>query len=48
VYVSGVLRGQKRMLDPVVAELQLVESHPIWELGTELRSSGRATGSLNH
>lgn len=33
---AGTLRGQKRALDPLELELQVVRSHPTWVLGTKL------------
>lgn len=39
--------GQKRVPDLLELELQTVVSHPVWVLGTELRSSVRAAIVLN-
>jgi hypothetical protein len=41
-------RDQKGLSDPLELELQAVVSLPVWVLGTELRSSRRAPGVLNH
>jgi hypothetical protein len=37
---------QKRELDPVELELEVVVTHPMWMLGIKLRSSGRATSAF--
>jgi hypothetical protein len=42
----SVHRCQKAALDPLKPELQAVVRPLAWVLGTELRSSGRAAGSL--
>lgn len=54
VYVSviwacvGAIRGQKRVLDPVLAGDAGVASHPVWVHETELRYCGRAVRALHH
>lgn len=45
---ASVCGDQKRTLDLLRLELQVVASHPVWILGTDLVSSGK-TGSIpNH
>lgn len=41
-----LLKGQKRALDPLKRELQMVESHHVGA-GKHLRSPGRRTSVLN-
>lgn len=41
-------RGQKMTTDPLKLELQVVSSHPIQALGTQLQSSWKAVCALNH
>lgn len=43
----GGLASQKRALDPLKLELQVVVSCPTSLLGTELMSSARAANALN-
>lgn len=38
---------QVKVIDPLELELQEVESHLLWEPGTELRSPARAMKPLN-
>lgn len=38
--------GQKRALNPLQQELQIIVSHPVWVLERELRFSGRSVHSL--
>jgi hypothetical protein len=42
-----VHRSQKRVLDPLELELQVVVSHPKWKLESELGSSARAVSALD-
>ena len=39
--------GQWRAVDALELELQEFVSHPLWVLGTRLRTSGRAVSALN-
>lgn len=39
---------QEGIAAPMEMELQVVESHPTWALGTELRLFGRALATPNH
>ena len=51
VYVTCVqvpTEAREEELDPLDLKLQVVVSHPMWVLGTELGSSGRAASSINH
>lgn len=43
----GTRGGQKKASDPLVLGLQAVESHPLWVLGTKLKSRVRAASVLN-
>lgn len=42
-----VHKGSKRLLDPMKPELKVVVSCSVWVLGTYLRSSARASNTLN-
>jgi hypothetical protein len=44
----GTCGDQKRVLDLLELELQVVMNHPIWVLGTKLGSPGRAARALKH
>lgn len=39
-------RGQKEASDPTELELQAVESHPAWGLGTEFRPSSSVASAF--
>lgn len=45
-YVFGAHGGQKRVLDPLKLELQMILSH-LWVLGIEPGSCGRAASDLH-
>lgn len=45
-HVSGVCRGQKKVLDPLELVLQVVVSIQLWVLGLELQSSGRTDSAV--
>lgn len=45
---SDAYGGQKWVLDLLELEIQVVVSHSTWVLGSEFRSSGRATDTFNH
>lgn len=45
---AGVLRGQQSVLDFSEAGVQIVVSHQVWLLGTELGSSANTVYILNH
>ena len=47
MYMSGSHGGQKRALDPLRLELQMVVSCHV-DAGNKLRPSGRAASALNH
>ena len=44
---TKALRGQKKALDPLEPELEMVVNHR-WMLGTEPRSSARVASAFNH
>lgn len=45
---AGACGGQKRSLDPLELELQMVVSHLMWVLQTEPRSSAEAASAMNN
>jgi hypothetical protein len=46
---AGALGGQKMASDSLRLKLQVVSSHLIWVMGTELRTFGRAVcAALNY
>lgn len=45
---AGIPRSQKRMLDALELEVEVVVNCPKWVLGYRLRSSGRAANASNH
>lgn len=47
VHVSTDTVEGQRYLIPLKLELQVAASHPLWVLGTKLRSSCRAVSILN-
>lgn len=47
-HVGSDAYGGQRALDLLELEIQVVVSHSTWVLGSELRSSGRATDTFSH
>lgn len=49
MHVSAVVYGgQKKSLDSLELELQVIVNNPLLVLGTQLESSGREAKGLNH
>ena len=42
-----VYGGQKKVLESLELELQVIVSHLMWVLGTKFQSSGRGVSTLN-